>query len=99
MAGRSRELARILLLVLQMLMNEQVARRIEEVADLLSEQGTNPYRTRAYRRGAATVARLSTPVSEILRREGIEGLRKLPGIGDHLATDQGADPGSPGQDR
>lgn len=65
--------------------NEQIARRFEEVAQLLSEQGANPYRVQAYRNAATTLRRLSRPVGEILKQEGIEGLRKLPGIGESLA--------------
>jgi len=66
--------------------NAQVARRLEEVAQLLEEQGANLFRVRAYRRGAETVLHLPRPVSEILEQEGIEGLRRLPGVGDRLAT-------------
>ena len=66
-------------------LNAQVATHLDEVADLLSEQGANPFRVQAYRRGARTVERLPRPVSEILEHGGIEELRTLPGIGDHLA--------------
>ncbi|MBZ5611901.1 MAG: DNA-binding protein [Acidobacteriia bacterium] len=65
-------------------LNAQVATRLDEVADLLAEQGASPFRVQAYRRGAETVRRLPRPVSEILEQEGLEGLRKLPGIGDRL---------------
>jgi Holliday junction resolvasome RuvABC DNA-binding subunit len=57
-----------------------------EVADLLNEQGANRYRAQAYRRAATTVRYLRMPISEIFEREGVEGLRRLPGVGDHLAT-------------
>ena len=69
-----------------MWINDQVARRLEEVADLLHEQGANIFRVQAYSRAANTVRRLATPVSEILQHEGIDGLKGLPGIGDHLAV-------------
>jgi DNA polymerase (family X) len=65
--------------------NAQVARRLDEVADLLAEQGANLFRVRACQHGAETVRRLARPVDEILAQEGVEGLRKLPGIGDRLA--------------
>ncbi|HEX7078503.1 MAG TPA: helix-hairpin-helix domain-containing protein [Candidatus Eisenbacteria bacterium] len=65
--------------------NLTIARRLEEVARLLEEQGANPFRIQAYRRGAETVRRLDRPVSEILEREGIEGLRRLAAIGDSLS--------------
>lgn len=68
-----------------MLLNDQIAGRLNEVADLLNEQGANLYRVQAYRRAAFTVRHLPTPVSDIIEREGIDGLRKLPGVGDSLA--------------
>jgi hypothetical protein len=65
--------------------NTQVARRLDEVADMLQEQGANLFRVQAYRRGAETVRRLNRPVSQILAEEDVEGLRSLPGIGNRLA--------------
>ena len=65
--------------------NQRVARRLEEVAVLLAEQGANPFRVEAYRGGAEVVRRLREPVSSLLAREGIAGLRALPGIGESLA--------------
>jgi hypothetical protein len=64
--------------------NTEIARRLEEVAGLLNEQGANPYRVQAYRHAAETLRRLDRPVAEILRCEGAEGLRRLPGIGESL---------------
>lgn len=68
-----------------MTLNQQVAARLDEVAGLLAEQGANPFRVTAYRHGAETVRRLQRPVDEILRDEDVEGLQRLPGIGDRLA--------------
>ncbi|HTS46328.1 MAG TPA: helix-hairpin-helix domain-containing protein [Bryobacteraceae bacterium] len=68
-----------------MTLNTQVAMRLDEVAELLLEQGASPFRVQAYRRGAETVRRLERPVNQIFEQEGVEGLRKLPGIGDRLA--------------
>ncbi len=65
--------------------NTEIARRLEEVAWLLNEQGANPYRVQAYRHVAETVRRLDRPVTELLQHEGTEGLRRLPGIGESLA--------------
>jgi DNA polymerase (family 10) len=61
------------------------AARFEEVASLLEGQGANPFRVEAYRRGARTLRELKRPVSEILAREGLDGLDRLPGIGPILA--------------
>jgi len=65
--------------------NRTIARRLEEVATLLEEQGANRFRVRAYRAGAASLRQLSQSVSEIAWREGIEGLERLPDIGPTLA--------------
>jgi hypothetical protein len=65
--------------------NQQIARRLEEVAALLAEQGANPFRVEAYRGGAEVVRRLPEPVSALLSREGLAGLHALPGIGESLA--------------
>lgn len=67
------------------LLNAEIARRLEEVAHLLEEQGANPYRIRAYHQAALTLRTLARPVVSILQAEGLEGLRRLPGIGESLA--------------
>jgi predicted flap endonuclease-1-like 5' DNA nuclease len=66
-------------------LNRRIARRLEEVAQLLSEQGANPFRVQAYLNAAQTVKRLQPSVADVLEREGQQGLRKLPGIGKSLA--------------
>lgn len=66
--------------------NSQIAARLEEVADLLElDPKANRFRLAAYRDAAATLRRLETPATEILRGEGPEGLDALPGIGEGLA--------------
>jgi DNA polymerase (family X) len=65
--------------------NADVAARLEEVARILNEQGANRFRVDAYLRAATTIKRLKRPVTELVRAEGIEGLRRLPGIGETLA--------------
>ncbi len=47
-------------------------------------QGANPYRVRAYHCAATTRRWLGRPVTEMLQQEGMEGLRKLPGLGESL---------------
>jgi putative hydrolase len=66
------------------MMNFEVARRLEEVATLLRDQGANPFRIQAYRHAAEIVRELPRSLTEIVQEEGIEGLRKLPGIGESL---------------
>jgi hypothetical protein len=66
--------------------NEDVADVLERVADLLEAQGENPYRVRAYRTGARTLRTSETRVAEILEREGLAGVDRLPNIGKSLAA-------------
>src|SRR3990172_12193738 len=53
-----------------------------EIADILEIEGANPYRVRAYRKGARTVETFGGDIAGILK-SGRE-LRKLPGSGEDL---------------
>ena len=57
---------------------------LDEAAQLLEQQGANPFRCRAYKRAAELVRSLERPVAAIWREEGEQGLLRLPGIGPHL---------------
>lgn len=65
--------------------NYSVASRLDEVAQILEEQGANVFRVGAYRRAAAMLRGLKQPIDQIVKTEGLEGLEKLPGIGETLA--------------
>jgi len=65
--------------------NASIAARLDEVAELLDEQGANRFRTEAYRKAAQRLRGFDRAVSEILAAEGIDGLDRLPGIGPVLA--------------
>jgi hypothetical protein len=65
--------------------NIEIARRFEEVAELLGSQGASPYQAQAYYHGAQTFRKLPKPVQDIYRDEGWEGLKNLPGIGPRLS--------------
>jgi DNA polymerase (family 10) len=64
--------------------NPEIARTLEEVADILEIQGSNPFRIRAYRNAVRTVETVTVP----LRRWVEEGrvLTDLPGIGKEMAN-------------
>jgi DNA polymerase (family X) len=66
-------------------LNLKIARRLEEVAQLLSEQRANRFRVQAYLNAAETLKRLQPSVADVLEREGEQGLQNLPGIGKSLA--------------
>ena len=61
--------------------NQAIADRLLEMADLLEQQGANPYRVNAYRRAARTVGAHGADVAELAASQGLEGLDKLPGVG------------------
>ena len=67
-------------------LNDQVAERLRQAADLLAEQQANPFRVRAYRRAADTIAGLPEELAAFVSKGGIEGLEGLPGIGPSLAA-------------
>jgi DNA polymerase (family 10) len=64
--------------------NPEIARTLEEVADILEIQSSNPFRIRAYRNAVRTVETVTVP----LRRWVEEGraLTDLPGIGKEMAN-------------
>ena len=67
------------------MINQEVADKLSEIADLLEQQGANVFRVNAYRNAAAVVAKLPQAVSDIVARRDIEGLIELPGIGQGIA--------------
>jgi DNA polymerase (family 10) len=65
--------------------NAQIADTLEHTADLLQAQGESAFRVRSYRNAAETVRNLKQPITELLRQDGDEVIRRLPGIGEKLA--------------
>jgi DNA polymerase (family 10) len=63
--------------------NATIAAILEEIADLLDIQSANPFRVRAYRNAARTIAELGSDV-RTLRQRGT-ALTEIPGIGADLA--------------
>ncbi|HEY7216304.1 MAG TPA: DNA polymerase/3'-5' exonuclease PolX [Thermoanaerobaculia bacterium] len=64
--------------------NPEIARVLEEVADILEIQNENPFRIRAYRNATRTVEGLTTPLRKWVE-EG-RNLTDLPGIGKEMAN-------------
>ena len=65
--------------------NADIARRFDELAELLDEESDNPHRVRAYRRAAEVLRRLERPVTELLAEGGPPALETLRGIGPKLS--------------
>ena len=66
--------------------NRQVADKLRQAADLLGQQGANPFRVGAYRRAADAIAHLGRDVREIVDQEGSDGLVALPHVGQGIAA-------------
>jgi DNA polymerase (family 10) len=62
--------------------NRQIAALFRSIAELLAAQRANPYRVRAYRRGADSLLALDEDVAEVARRKALED---LDGIGKDLS--------------
>jgi DNA polymerase (family 10) len=66
--------------------NADIARQLNDVADLLEISAANPFRVRAYRNAARTVADHPDPLDELVRG-GTFDLTELPGIGGGIAKE------------
>lgn len=66
------------------LSNAELGRRLAEVAQLLRAKGENPFKVRAYRRGAETIAGLGESVADMVR-DGRD-VTRYPGIGKGIAA-------------
>ena len=62
--------------------NQQLAALFRSIAQLLAAQRANPYRVRAYRRGADALLALAEDVAEVARRHALED---IDGIGSDLS--------------
>lgn len=62
--------------------NQQLAALFRTIAELLAAKRANPYRVRAYRRGAEALLALEEDVSEVARRQALED---IDGIGSELS--------------
>ncbi|HEY8071250.1 MAG TPA: helix-hairpin-helix domain-containing protein [Methylocystis sp.] len=66
--------------------NEFVAARLREAADLLAAQQDNPFRISAYRQAAESIASLNHSVEELLPEGGVEALDRIPHVGKGIAA-------------
>lgn len=66
--------------------NADIARQLEEVANLLEISDGNPFKVRAYRNAARTVRDHPEPLAELVRAGGFD-LTELPSIGEGIAEE------------
>jgi DNA polymerase (family 10) len=64
--------------------NPEIARTLEEVADILEIQNANPFRIRAYRNAVRTVETVTVPLRRWVEQK--RPLTDLPGIGKEMAN-------------
>ena len=67
-------------------LNLDVADKLYQMADLLEQQHSNPYRVSAYRKAGALIAGMHRDVGALLDSEGQDGLQQLPGIGKGISA-------------
>jgi len=67
-------------------LNSRAADIFRDCAEILRQQKANPFRINAYLRAAQTLDSLPSDVAELLEREGVDGLVRLPTIGRGLAA-------------
>jgi DNA polymerase (family 10) len=65
--------------------NRKIADVLEHVADLLEDEGENPFRVRGYRKAADTVRHARCSAATLYDRNGLSELERWPGVGQKLA--------------
>lgn len=65
--------------------NQGIAQKLRQAAETLAAEGASPFRVRAWRHAADTVADLPRPLGEIIAEGGVAALAALPGIGPALS--------------
>lgn len=65
--------------------NDDIARHLAHIAELLEAQDGTFFRVRSYRKAAETIRWHEVPIESLVRQRDIEALRALPGIGEKLS--------------
>ncbi len=67
------------------MINLDIAKIFDEIADILELKGENPFKIRAYKRAARTIETLTQDLKVIAERGGVVELKKIPGVGEGIA--------------
>ncbi|MCD6550511.1 hypothetical protein J7K24_03125 [bacterium] len=67
-----------------MVNNKKLARIFEEIAELLEIKGVS-YKPKAYKKAARILRVLDKDVSDIYKESGLDGIKKIPGVGKSIA--------------
>ncbi len=65
--------------------NEEIAKRFEQLAQMMEIRGDEFYRIRSYRNAAEIIREWPTELRDIAAEEGVKGLQALPGIGKAIS--------------
>lgn len=65
--------------------NAEIARVLQQIAEMLEFKNENPFKFRSYQMAAETIGSMGTPVVDIARG-GASELQKIPGIGKTLSA-------------
>ncbi|TFG35330.1 MAG: hypothetical protein E4H47_01720 [Parcubacteria group bacterium] len=65
--------------------NQKIAEILNETGDLLDIKGATFFKIRAYKKAAKSLEDLKESVSEIYSKNGIKGIKQIPGIGKSIA--------------
>jgi len=66
------------------MINKKVAQILYEIGELLDIQGV-AYKPKAYRKAAKALEDLKESISQTYKKEGVKGIKKVPGIGESIA--------------
>ncbi len=64
--------------------NNEIAKIFQAIAAYLDMEGV-PFKPRAYEKAALALESMSEDVADIYKREGVKGLKGIPGIGESIA--------------
>jgi len=69
------------------MINQEIAKKLEELAYLLEVKGKeeDSFRLVAYRRASRFLQKFDKDVEQIYKEEGLKGLEKIPGVGKSIA--------------
>lgn len=66
--------------------NAEVARVLQQIADMLEFKNENQFKYRSYQMAAETIGSMGTPIAGIAERGGASELQQIPGIGKTISS-------------
>ena len=66
--------------------NQEIAKILYEIAEMLDIINENRFKSAAYRRVAKTIELMPIESSEVYRKGGLSALRGIPGVGEHISA-------------